>query len=148
LHTRPSSSGLHEQLDRSGHLHAGSSDRGFGLTFAAVAAIVAHWPLLEGERPYLWLGLVAVALAVVSFAVPHVLHPLNRVWTKIGQVLHSHMRPLVLAVLFFGVLTPFGMALRAAGRDSLRLRFEPAATSYWIERQQPGPAPKTMNRQF
>ena len=40
------------------------------------------------------------------------------------------------------------MALRAAGRDSLRLRFEPAATSYWIERQQPGPAPNTMNRQF
>jgi hypothetical protein len=139
---------LHEQLDRSGNLHGGSSDRGFGLTFAAVGAAVALWPLLEGAWPHWWLLLAAAALVLVSLAVPHLLHPFNRVWTRFGLLLHGIVSPLVLAILYFGVLTPFGLALRAAGRNPLRLRFEPAAASYWIEREPPGPAPKTMIRQF
>jgi hypothetical protein len=139
---------LHEQLDRSAHHQAGSSDRSFGLTFAAIGAIAAHWPVLEGGQPLGWLLLAAAALALISFAAPRVLHPLNLVWTKIGMLLHSHMRPLVLGVVFFAVLTPFGMVMRAVGRDPLRLRWERGAASYWIERQPPGPGPKTMIRQF
>jgi hypothetical protein len=30
----------------------------------------------------------------------------------------------------------------------LRLRFDPSAESYWIERVPPGPAPETIKNQF
>jgi hypothetical protein len=45
-------------------------------------------------------------------------------------------------------VTPLAWGLRLFGHDPLRLRFEPRATSYWLERRPPGPAPETMTRQF
>jgi hypothetical protein len=40
------------------------------------------------------------------------------------------------------------MLMRLCGKDSLRLRREPDAASYWIEREPPGPPPETMRNQF
>ena len=56
--------------------------------------------------------------------------------------------PLVLALLFYCTVTPIGLLMRAAGKDPLRMRKAPSATSYWISREPPGPAPDTMRNQF
>jgi hypothetical protein len=50
--------------------------------------------------------------------------------------------------MFFLVFTPFALILRMAGKDLLRLRRDPAAASYWIERDPPGPPPESMVEQF
>ncbi len=63
------------------------------------------WP--QGNRP------LYVALSVVAF--------------PIGFVV-SHV---VLAVLFFGILTPVGLTLRLLGRDLLDRGFESEKKSYW-----------------
>jgi hypothetical protein len=85
---------------------------------------------------------------VVSLWVPRILRPLNRIWLKIGLLLNKVVSPIVLGIVFFGVLTPLGAVLRMRGKDPLRLRFEKDAPSYWIMRQPPGPAPRSMTRQF
>jgi hypothetical protein len=41
---------------------------------------------------------------------------------------------ITMALLFFAVVTPIGLVMRLAGRDPLRLRFEPAEPSYWVPR--------------
>jgi ABC-type uncharacterized transport system permease subunit len=38
----------------------------------------------------------------------------------------------VLAVVYFLVLTPIGLAMRLFGHDPLTRKFDPAAKSYWI----------------
>lgn len=43
---------------------------------------------------------------------------------------------------------PIGLIMRARGKDLLRLKFDRAARSYWIERDPPGPPPETMRKQF
>jgi hypothetical protein len=53
-----------------------------------------------------------------------------------------------MTVIFFGVVTPAGLIMRALGRDPLRLKLDRQAPSYWIPRQPPGPAPDTMRQQF
>jgi hypothetical protein len=136
---------LHEDLTR-GEAPKTASERGFGLTFAAVFAIVAAWPLLDGRAPRVWaLGLAAAFLAA-AFLAPRRLAPLNRLWARLGLLLSRVMNPLVLGLLFYGAVTPAGFVMRALGKDPLRRRFEPGAASYWIERRPPGPAP--MSRQF
>ena len=138
---------LHEDLHRSEEAKT-SSDRSFGLTFAAVGAILGLWPLWHGQAPRWWLLGLVLALIVVSLAAPALLAPFNRVWQRIGLLLHRIVNPLVLGIVFYGVVTPLGLFLRARGKDPLRLSFDPSAASYWIERDPPGPAPKSMNRQF
>jgi hypothetical protein len=41
---------------------------------------------------------------------------------------------LVLGILFFLVLTPFGLVFRLLGRDPLERRFDKASRSYWVAR--------------
>jgi hypothetical protein len=113
-----------------------------------VGAIFALWPLWRGEAPRWWLLAVVAALVAVSLWVPRILRPLNRIWLKIGLLLNKVVSPIVLGIVFFGVLTPLGAVLRMRGKDPLRLRFEKDAPSYWIMRQPPGPAPRSMTRQF
>jgi hypothetical protein len=79
---------------------------------------------------------------------PRALGPLNWLWTQFGLLLHKIVSPIVLGVLFFLVFTPLGLAMRLFGGDPLRLRFQPDAPSYWIERSPPGPAPDSLKNQF
>ncbi|HLZ54979.1 MAG TPA: hypothetical protein VKS19_10905 [Verrucomicrobiae bacterium] len=44
------------------------------------------------------------------------------------------MTQVVLAVMFYGVLTPLALVFRWRGRDELQLRPKPEATSFWITR--------------
>lgn len=69
---------------------------------------------LERNRGYLWLGL-AVGFGVAAAAVPSILAPLNRIWLKIGLALHKVMTPLIMGLLFFLVVTPIGLLMRATG---------------------------------
>ncbi len=124
------------------------SDRSFGFVAAGVFAIVAILPLLSHGGIRLWALLLALTLLAIAWFVPHLLAPLNRLWAKFGEVLNAVVSPVVLALLFFAVLTPYGAALRLFGKDLLGLRFSPDAKSYWILRRPPGPAPKSMNHQF
>jgi hypothetical protein len=78
---------------------------------------------------------------------PSSLRPLNRLWMKLGLLLHRIVNPIVMGLLFYGTIWPTGLVMRMRGRDLLRLKRDPSAASYWIARV-PGPAPETMKDQF
>jgi len=54
----------------------------------------------------------------------------------------------VLGLIFLTTVVPIGLLMRAFGHDPLRLKREPQAPSYWVQREPPGPAPETMIHQF
>ncbi len=138
---------FHEEFAREEEIE-GSSDRSFGLVFTAVFLIVGVWPAFFGNDARLWSFAVAAAFLVLSLARPALLAPLNRLWMKFGLLLSRIVNPLVIGMLFYTTVTPIGLIMRALGKDLLRLRFEPEAESYWIEREPPGPAPESMKNQF
>jgi hypothetical protein len=125
-----------------------SSDRAFGVVFAVVFALVGLYPLLGGDPVRWWAMAAAAAFAALAMAAPRALAPLNRVWMRVGAVLHAIVSPIVLAVMFYLLVAPIGLLWRVLGKDPLRLRFEPRAASYWIERRPPGPEPETFTNQF
>jgi hypothetical protein len=68
---------------------------------------------------------------------------------KLGQILNAIVSPLVLGVVFFGLITPIAVFMRIRGRDVLRMRADPKASSYWVPREPPGPDPvQSFPRQF
>lgn len=124
------------------------SERSFGVVFAVLFAIIALWPLTGEGAVRLWALAVAGAFLVAALVAPQLLKPLNRVWFKLGMLLHHVVTPVVMGLLFFLTVTPTGVIMRALGKDPMRLRRDPAARSYWIDRVPPGPAPETMKNQF
>ena len=137
----------HESYQRTEEV-VGSSNRSFGLVFAVVFALVAFLPLFHGGAVRLWSVVVALAFALVAFLAPQILAPLNRLWLKLGLLLHKVVNPIVLGIMFYGVVTPTGLLMRLVGKDPLRLKRDPAAASYWIDREPPGPKPESLGDQF
>jgi hypothetical protein len=52
---------------------------------------------------------------------------------------------LLLAIFFFGILTPLALVFRMIGRDTLHRKFDPDADSYWVTHQQPDSLDRYFN---
>ncbi len=140
--------GMNEHIPRHVRPVQSSSDRSFGFVFTAFFAIVGLLPLLHGHAIRLWwLGFSALFL-LLALLVPASLAPLNRLWTRFGALLHRIVSPIVLGILFFLIVTPIGLLMRALGKDPLRMRLDHTAKTYWIERTPPGPDADSLKNQF
>jgi hypothetical protein len=124
------------------------SHRAFGWVMAAVAALIAAWAWHFGKSWFGWPLAIGAAFAACATLRPALLAPLNRLWMSLGHLLGRIVSPIVMGLIYFGVVTPIAIIARWRGVDPMRRRFDPAATSYWIERQPPGPDPATMERQW
>ena len=147
---------MHEDYSREEAIEGGT-DRGFGLTVGGILLAIGlvriglgWWSTGVATAGWFewFLGVVGVLLVAAGLVVPSWLGPLNKAWTKLGLVLFKVVNPVVLGMIFVVTIVPIGLIMRALGKDPLRLKFDPSATSYWIERDPPGPAPETMGQQF
>jgi Saxitoxin biosynthesis operon protein SxtJ len=119
-----------------------------GFVFAAAATVMGLVPWLRGGSPRLWALAAAAGLLLITLTRPRWLHPLNRVWMAFGSVANIVVSSVLMAAIFFAVITPLAWVLRRTGQDPLRLRFDPGAASCWLERRPAGPVPETMKNQF
>ena len=126
----------------------GSSDRAFGLVFAAAFGLVGVWPVLSGGGVRAWALVLAAVFGVLALARPQTLSGLNRAWTRLGLLLGHVVSPVALGITYCVAVVPTGLILRLMGKDPLRLRYDSEAETYWIGRDPPGPEPKTLNNQF
>ena len=139
---------MHEDFSRAPEIR-GSSDRSFGLVVAGFFVVVAVLPVLQRPPSSVRWWAIAVAAGFLALALlrSEWLRPLNRAWQKLGLSLSRIVSPVVLALLFYAVMTPAALLMRVCGVDPLRLR-RGTVTSYWILREPPGPAPQSMKNQF
>ena len=125
------------------------TDRSFGLTFAAVFAVLTAWLVYTKSSFWLISLAVAAAFALLSLFADRLLHPLNVAWMWFGGVLNRIVSPVVLGVIFFLVFTPVALVFKVRGRDSMSRKFDPSLPTYWLQREPPGPdAPRSFPRQF
>lgn len=124
------------------------SNRSFGWTFSAILAVAGAYGVWRGGGMLPWLLAVGALLAILTFLRDAWLTPLNRAWMKLGELMGRVVSPIVLGVIFFGVFTPVGVAMRLFGRDAMARRFEPALRTYWVRREPPGPAEGSFRDMF
>jgi len=121
-------------------------ERQFGLLFAGVFALVAFWPLWPPALPNLWWLAGAGAWLAAALLVPQRLRPLYRGWMAFGHALGWINSRILLGIVFFLLVTPIGLALRALGKDPLHRR-RSATENYWVARDQPLD-PQSLRNQF
>jgi hypothetical protein len=121
--------------------------RSFGLTVGGVFALLGVWPALAHGLPMrVWALAAGGLLLAPALTAPAMLSGPYKVWMAAGRVLGRINTGILLSVFFYVVLTPVGTIARLAGKDPMRRRFDPAASSY---RQQRLPRPAShMRRQF
>ncbi len=112
-----------------------SSARTFGLLIGALLLLFAFKSRAAGGRVWPWLAGVGIAVVILAAARPALLAPFNRLWMALGMLMNRVVSPVVLALLFFGVVWPVGSLMRLRGSDTLRLKRKSGANdSYWLTR--------------
>lgn len=90
---------------------------------------------------------IGVTVGVLYYAVPPLRRPVFVGWSILTYPLGWLLSYLVMAVIYYLLVTPIGWVLRLVRRDPMERRFDPDASSYWVERP-PTPEPGRYFRQF
>ena len=109
-----------------------SSNRSFGLLFFIVFFIIGLWPLKNNlELNYIFIG-ISIIFLILGLMNSKILTPLNKIWVKFGELLGRIIAPIVMALIYFFILTPISLIMRIFGKDFLNLKSS-KENSYWIK---------------
>jgi hypothetical protein len=112
------------------------SNKKFGFFFTFVFLFAASYFFLSESiiTAYIFFSL-AVAFLLITFINADALIFLNKLWMRLGQLLGMIISPIILAIIFFALFTPYGLVMRLFGRDELRLKLG-KRESHWKPREQ------------
>lgn len=130
---------MQDAAPRAGTKHSG---RVFAFTLMAGFIFVA---LVGAWKDLATLARAGQLLAVVSFLagvlIPGRLEPARRAWMSLGEAIGRVTTPVMMAIVYFLVLTPTGLLRRALAKRP------PSNASYWHPRP-PLPPKSRLERQF
>lgn len=112
--------------------------RQFSLLLAAVAAAVAVW-LYGKSSASAWFAvtlLAAAAAGVVGWVRPGLMRVVYVVWMAAVFPIGWTVSHLLLAAIYYLVITPVGVIMRVCRYDPLQRRFDQGATTYWKRREE------------
>lgn len=141
-------SSSHHEVNKSEEPAPTASNRSVGIVLGIAFCVIGAWPLLSVAPPRDWALAIAGTLIALALIWPRALTPVAWLWLGLGRVLHVVVSPLIMGLVYCVAVIPTGLYVRLSGKDPLRLQFDPDAASYWIERDPPGPDPKSLSQQF
>ena len=112
-----------------------SSNRSFGLLFFIVFLIIGLWPLKNGDNLNLYFSIASLIFLILGLLNSKLLSPLNKIWIKFGEILGIIIAPIIMALVYFAILTPVSLVVRVFGKDLLGLKFMNKQQTYWINRK-------------
>ena len=121
-----------------------SSNKSFGLVFFIFFMIITIYPLKSGGELRYWSLILSFIFLVLGLLNSSILSPLNKAWFKFGLLLGSIVSPIVMGLIFFGVITPIALIMKFLRKDLLSLKKNNNST-YWIEKNGPK---RQMKNQF
>ena len=108
------------------------AEREFGLIVGGVLLLLSSWWIYRGKfhsATQLTLPLASLLL-LLGVIFPRALVYPNKVWMALAEVLSFISTRIVLAFVYFAILTPIGVVKRLFGWDPLNRRAA-ASDSYW-----------------
>jgi hypothetical protein len=108
------------------------AEREFGLIVGGMLLLLSGWWIYRGKfhavtQITLPVGALLVLLGIV---VPRALVYPNKAWMALAEVLSYISTRIILAFVYFGVITPIGFVKRLSGWDPLNRRAA-KSESYW-----------------
>ena len=112
-----------------------SSNKSFGILFFVVFLGLGLWPLTNDNNPNIYLIIISIIFLILGLLNSKLLSPLNSLWIKFGELLGKIIAPVVMAIIYFFILTPISLMVRLFGKDLLGLNFTKQLQTYWIKRK-------------
>jgi hypothetical protein len=115
----------------------------FGILFFVFFLIIGLYPLKSHGAIRIWAVLFSLVFIIITIMRPNLFTFLNKLWIKFGILLGKIISPIVMALVFFFVVTPIGVLVRILKKDVMGLKR--GVSSYWINREN---KLQSMKKQF
>ena len=109
------------------------TNRNFGIVFFIVFLLIGLFPLIQNKEPRVWSLVISIIFLILGILNSKILTPLNKFWMKFGLFLGNLISPIVMGIIYFGVITPTGIIMRILKKDILSLKKKNKKT-YWLEK--------------
>ena len=122
--------------------------RQFALIFSAIVVAVfgIAIPLLT-RSGFVWIPWAIGGIFVLwGLSAPATVRPFYRLWMRFGMLMSAVVNRVVLGIVFYLILLPFGLVFRVRGIDLLRRKWDPKLESYRVVSDDQDP--KHMERPF
>ena len=120
------------------------TNKNFGIVFFIVFLLIGLFPLIQNKEPRVWSLVISIIFLILGILNSKILTPLNKFWMKFGLFLGNLISPIVMGIIYFGVITPTGIIMRILKKDILSLKKNNKKT-YWLEKDN---ANNNMRNQF
>lgn len=125
------------------------TEREFGLIVGGVFALLGAWWLYRGKFVNVAQFIVpfGALLVLLGIIIPRVLVYPNKAWMKLAEGMSFVSTRIILAFVYFVVLTPIGLIKRGMGWDPLHRRAE-RSDSYWRSYSERQRNPRHFEKMF
>jgi len=123
--------------------------RQFGLVLGGILGLFGTIHFFKGHfKVYPWffgVGGVSLSLAII---VPIALKPFFIVFTKVAHAIGWFNTRVILAIVYYLILTPIGLVMRLFGKDPLNRRVDKTKETYWTPKPAPVSLKESLEKQF
>jgi saxitoxin biosynthesis operon SxtJ-like protein len=124
-----------------------NKSRRFGLVVGTAFLVLGALAWWRGRQESAQvLGGIGALLILLGAIVPGALTPVFRAWMGAATVLSRITTPILLALIYFAVLTPIGVLRRLAGKG--RISSPSIRDSFWVPRREQRQRREHLERQF
>ncbi len=115
--------------------------------FASVLLLATWWRTGAWATWPLWVGGIGVTVGAVCWLVLPIARPVYFFWHFLGCCMAALVSNLLLALVFYAVVTPVALVLKVLGKDPLQRKWDRSATTYWKKAER-SEDPRQYFRQF
>ncbi len=112
-----------------------------------VGAAFVLWQRGISKEPLIAICVGSLAVGCLGLVAPTAIRPVYRLWMLLVFPIGFLISHLLLAFVYYFVITPIGLWRVHSTGDPLQRELNPDASTYW-EKRKPAPAPETYFRQF
>jgi hypothetical protein len=124
------------------------TNQNFGFTFAGVFFAFAIYKYYRSGQISIVLCAASMIMVLITLVAPSILRVPNLLWAKFGMLLHKIVSPIMMGLIFFVIVTPMGLWMRARGKDPMNRKWKQDQLSYWAMRDHRLDSLSNMKNQF
>jgi hypothetical protein len=120
----------------------------FGITMGIILSIIGFFLLWKKNNNYNYILFLAAAFFITGLILPSILRPIYKAWMALAVVMNFIMTRVIMAVIFYLIVTPTGLIASLTGKKFLDMKIDKSAKSYWIVREKTSKLKSDYERQF
>jgi hypothetical protein len=124
-------------------------NRNFGFLFLSIFTLLGVYEIYYVADlfwAYFWFS-IGITFGICAVFFPVFLTPFTKIWMAFGELIGKLVSPIMLAFIFFILITPLALFTKLMGRDELKLKRQ-VCSSYWVDRDQVNHVANSFENQF